>query len=108
MESSEIQIACIVSAPFEENAYIAWLKGRNDCLVVDPGLEPEKIITYLEKEKLTLAAILNTHGHFDHIGGNAAMKERWPDCRLAIGAREAEKLAGAQRQSFGRLWYPGD
>lgn len=92
MKQQEIQITRIVSAPLEENAYIARLEGRNDCLVVDPGLEPERIIEYLEQESLTLAAILNTHGHFDHIAGNRALKERWPECRLIIGSGDAGKL----------------
>ena len=69
-----------------------WLDGRNDCVVIDPGLEPAKILDALEKRRLGLAAILDTHGHSDHIGGNAALKERWPDCPLVIGAGDAAKL----------------
>ena len=52
--------------------------------MVDPGLEPEKIIDYLDTGSCP-AAILNTHGHSDHIAGNAALKERWPECPLVIG-----------------------
>jgi len=92
----EIQLATILSIPFEENAYVARIEGRHDCLVVDPGLEPEKIIAHLEAEELDPAAILNTHGHGDHIGGNAALKKRWPDCPVVIGADEAAKLTDAR------------
>jgi hydroxyacylglutathione hydrolase len=88
----ELELARIVSTPFEENCYVAWLKGSRECLVVDPGLEPEKIIDYLDRAGLVPTAILNTHGHGDHIGGNAALKQRWPDCPLVIGADEAAKL----------------
>lgn len=95
MNKAEIQLAQIVSAPMEENSYVAWLEGRNECLVVDPGMEPENIINYLEERGLTLAAILNTHGHYDHIAGNAALKARWPDCRLVIGTADATKLIDA-------------
>lgn len=96
MNRPEIQLATILSVPFEENAYIVRLEGRRDCLVVDPGLEPEKIIDHLEKEELEPAAILNTHGHGDHIGGNAALKQRWPDCPVVIGTLEADKLTDAR------------
>ena len=82
------RIAAILSAPFGENTYVASLPGRNDCLVVDPGLEPEKIIEYLDEQGLTPAALMITHGHPDHIGGNFALKERWPDCPLVIGGQE--------------------
>ena len=95
MKQPEIELATLVSLPFEENSYVVSLKGRGDCLVIDPGLEPEKILQYLERRKLTPAAILNTHGHADHIGGNALLKERFPDCPLVIGAGDAPKLTDA-------------
>ena len=87
-----IHVRRIVSAPFAENTFVARLEGRSDCLVVDPGLEPEQIVAYLEREKLTPAIILNTHGHADHIGGNAEMKRLWPECPLVIGRGDAPKL----------------
>ena len=78
--------------PFEECTYVANIAGRQDCLVVDPGLEPELILQHLDEQKLTPAAILNTHGHADHIGGNQALKERWPQCPLIIGHGDAPML----------------
>ena len=63
----------VVSAPFAENTYIAHLQGRRDCLVIDPGLDPQSILEELAENDLTPAAILNTHGHGDHIAGNAAL-----------------------------------
>jgi glyoxylase-like metal-dependent hydrolase (beta-lactamase superfamily II) len=87
-----VEISTIVSVPFEENCYVARVAERTECLVIDPGMEPGKILAHLEGRQLTPAAILNTHGHSDHIAGNGALKERWPDCPLVIGAREARKL----------------
>ena len=81
-------IATIVSAPFAENSYIAHFEGRDDCVVLDPGFEPEKIFAYIEEQQLAPAAFLITHGHADHIVGNAAMKDRWPDCPIVIGRAE--------------------
>lgn len=92
MQESKIQLATIVSLPFEENSFVAWLPGRDDCLVVDPGLEPVKITSFLDEKRLHPAGILITHGHGDHIGGNEALKRRWPEARLIIGEDEAEKL----------------
>ena len=80
MQHPEINITTVVSMPFEENTFIASIEGRDDCLVVDPGLEPDKIIQHLESAKLVPDAVLNTHGHSDHIAGNRACKQRWPDC----------------------------
>jgi glyoxylase-like metal-dependent hydrolase (beta-lactamase superfamily II) len=92
VDSRDFQLVTILSMPFGENSYVAWLKGRSDCLIVDPGLEPAKIIEVVDDNGLTLAAILITHGHADHIAGNAAMKERWPDAPLVIGRNDAPKL----------------
>jgi hydroxyacylglutathione hydrolase len=88
-----LRLASIVSMPFAENTYLAHLPGRSDCLVVDPGLEPDKILDYLDTNGLTPAVILNTHGHGDHIGGNGALKRRWPDCPLVIGRGDEVMLS---------------
>lgn len=97
MESPKLKIVTVVSSPFEENTYVAHIEGGDGCLVIDPGLEPAKIIELLAKQELTPLAILNTHGHSDHIGGNAALKELWPDCPLVIGALDAPMLTDARR-----------
>lgn len=97
MTDPEILLATIVSSDFQENCYVAQLRGRDDCLVVDPGFEPERIVDYLDRHRLTPGAILNTHGHIDHIAGNGVLKQRWPTCPLVIGAGDAEKLVNPRR-----------
>lgn len=89
------QIHTVVSMPFEENTYVVWLPGRTDAVVFDPGLEPELILDFLRERGLTAAAVVNTHGHADHIGGNAALKEAFPDAPLLIGAGDARMLVDA-------------
>lgn len=91
-----LQIHVIVSMPFAENTYVAWLKERKDVLVIDPGLEPDLILDFLAERQLQVAAILNTHGHPDHIGGNAALKEAFPAAPIIIGANEAHLLLDAK------------
>lgn len=93
MPKSELKLGQVASAPFDENTYIAHLPGRSDCIVFDPGFEPDAIFEYLDDHKLTPSAIVCTHGHCDHIVGNAALRKRWPDCPIVIGTGDAEKLA---------------
>ncbi len=91
-----LKVEKIVSRPFDENTYIANLEGQSDCIVLDPGLEPEKIMAALNRAALTPSAILNTHGHADHIGGNGSLKARWPECLLMIGQGDAAMLTDAR------------
>jgi len=72
---------------FDDN-YI-WLlrqESSDQALVVDPGDE-EAVIAHLEGESLTLAAILLTHHHQDHIGGVDDLLARWPQARV-FGPRD--------------------
>src|SRR5438132_7741344 len=90
-----LQIHTIVSMPFEENTYVVRLAGRADALIIDPGLESQLILDYLRGEELDVAAILNTHGHADHIGGNEALKRAFPQTPLIIGVNDANMLSDA-------------
>lgn len=96
MLASDLLLGNVISPPFEENTYIAHLAGRDDCIVFDPGFDPDAIFDYLDEHGLTPAAILCTHGHSDHIAGNAALKKRWPKVPLVIGVGDATKLTDPQ------------
>ena len=87
-----LQIHTIVSMPFAENTYILHREGRDDCVVIDPGLEPELILTCLADNRLRPAVILNTHGHADHIAGNEALKQAFPEAPLIIGENDESLL----------------
>jgi glyoxylase-like metal-dependent hydrolase (beta-lactamase superfamily II) len=94
--AAPLRVHTVVSLPFEENTYVVWLPGSAEALVIDPGLEPEKILDVLRREGLKPAALLNTHGHADHIAGNAALKEAFPDAPLIIGRDETPLLSDPQ------------
>ena len=92
MLAPKLQLGKVISQPFDENTYIAHLADRRDCIVFDPGFDPDAIFDYLKQHSLTPAAILCTHGHSDHIAGNAALKREWPEAPLVIGVGDAPKL----------------
>ena len=60
---------------FSDN-YVWTMRDDTHAAVVDPG-DAKPVIEYLERERLTLVAILNTHHHADHVGGNAELLSRW-------------------------------
>jgi hydroxyacylglutathione hydrolase len=57
-------------------SYLIIDKKTNSACVVDPS-ESKPIIEYLDKHKIKLIYILNTHHHYDHIGGNKELKKKY-------------------------------
>lgn len=96
MPAFKVHLASFVSAPFQENAYVAHLEGREECIVVDPGHDFEQILDHLTENRLTPAAMMITHGHADHIGGIEPLKSQWPNCPIVIGRGDAPKLTSAE------------
>ena len=96
-----VQILTIESQPFAENSYLVWDDAGTDAFVIDPGFEPELIVEALQERGLTLVAIVCTHGHCDHIAGNAALKRAYPDAPVIIGAGDAAMLTDANKNLSG-------
>ena len=102
--TESLQVACVESQPFGENTYVVSRAGDRRCIVIDPGFEPQAIIDWLDSHGLELEAILLTHGHSDHIAGNATLRDRWPLMPIVIGRHDAAKLtnpAGNLSAAFG-------
>jgi hydroxyacylglutathione hydrolase len=55
-------------APFQTNCYVVASRPQSSAIIIDPGGDEQKIRGVLEKHRLTPAAVVNTHGHIDHIG----------------------------------------
>ncbi len=60
----------IVVGPLGVNCYIIGCEETKEGIVIDPGDDAERIIAALSGHGLKIVHVLNTHGHFDHIGGN--------------------------------------
>ena len=59
--------------PFEQNCTLFWCEKTRQAAVIDPGGDIERIRAALAANDLSLAVILVTHGHIDHVGGVAAL-----------------------------------
>ena len=57
-------------------SYLIIDKENNTACVIDPS-EAEPVIRYLENNKIKLKFILNTHHHYDHVGGNQELKRKY-------------------------------
>jgi hydroxyacylglutathione hydrolase len=76
--------------PYDNGTYIV-VDDRGDALLIDPAMGERTTIEAVREQGLRLVEILNTHGHPDHIYGNAAVKEA-TKARLAIHRLDAYRL----------------
>ncbi len=70
----------IVVGPLSVNCFVLGCERTREGVVVDPGGDVELIEQAVKKHGLKVHTIINTHGHFDHVGGNR-------DAVAAFGAR---------------------
>lgn len=95
-----LKAALIPVTPFEQNCSLFWDDVTLRGVVIDPGGEVDRILTAVAELKITVEAILLTHGHMDHAGGAAELKAALPDTPPIIGPdlRDAFLLEGLEAQ----------
>jgi glyoxylase-like metal-dependent hydrolase (beta-lactamase superfamily II) len=76
--------------PYDNGCYLI-VDVRNEAIVIDPSMGDREVIDAVRAQGLRLVEILNTHGHPDHIFGNAAVKEA-TRARLAIHRLDEYRL----------------
>ena len=89
--------------PVQTNCYFAINKEIKEALVIDPGEEAARLMQQIKAQGLTVAAILLTHGHFDHAG---AAEELSTLCNAPIYAHEAEKET-LESEKLNACWMIG-
>ena len=102
-----MDIRILPCGPLSVNTYIVSSEGP-DCIVIDPG-EEAAVTRCLEKNGLNCAAILLTHGHFDHIGGVPGLLRRYPGCKVYIHPDDGPMLSDPRAclaSWFGRSFEP--
>jgi len=77
------------------NCYLL-ISQENNCVVIDPGAQPDKIIQMIEKEGLTPKYLLLTHAHYDHVGGAKKILSHFTGLEIYVGAKDADILTNPQ------------
>ena len=57
------------------NCFVLGCERTGVGVIVDPGADGEEILAKVAKRGLKIEKIINTHGHFDHVGANKLLKE---------------------------------
>ena len=97
-----MKIETLVVGPIETNCYIASDPVSREAVIIDAGDDAEEILAYVEQNRLQVKYLLNTHGHFDHIQANDAIREK-TGAQLAIHADDVELLASPEKVSAGMM-----
>ncbi|GHE58887.1 MULTISPECIES: MBL fold metallo-hydrolase [Roseivirga] len=83
--------------PFMENTYVVYEEGKG--VIIDPGCfdpaEESQLVSYIERESIHIEKILNTHGHIDHVLGNAFAMRQF-NAPLYIGENDLDTLRSVE------------
>jgi hydroxyacylglutathione hydrolase len=89
-----LQLQSFVFNPLQENTYVLFDETK-ECVIIDPGCyereEQYDLADFIETNQLTVVKLLNTHGHVDHVLGNAFVKETYKT-KLYIHEQDAATL----------------
>ena len=94
-----MNIKTLILGPLQVNCYILW--ETEQCLVIDPGFEPERVMKTCDELGLKIQAILLTHGHFDHVGGVKKIAEK-TGCQVFL---HPDELSLPPFITSGKLYY---
>jgi glyoxylase-like metal-dependent hydrolase (beta-lactamase superfamily II) len=97
-----LEILRFTYGPFAENTYVVVGASGRRAMVVDPGIGSEPVADVVATRGLSVELILNTHGHLDHVAGNAFFK-RTTGAPIAIHAADQPFLrnVGLQASMYG-------
>ena len=86
---------------YQTNCYLLWTEENPNCVIIDPGYDPETVLYEISRLGKTLEAILLTHGHFDHVGAVIPIAEA-TGCAVYLCEKE---LSLPAHFTAGRLFY---
>jgi len=75
MAESSLRGAIVPVTAFQQNCTLLWDEPTRRGVVIDPGGDVPRILDAVEQTGVTVEKILLTHGHIDHAGGGAALRD---------------------------------
>lgn len=91
-------IKTLAVGPIMANCFIVGCEQTRAAAVIDPGDEADRILLALADQRLTVTQIINTHGHFDHVGANQRLKKA-TGAPICVHALDAPMLAQLSRMA---------
>lgn len=91
----------IVVGPLGVNCFILGDKQSKECVVVDPGADCPLIVSAVARFGLKVKYVINTHGHFDHVGCNKSLTQTGAELLIHQNDAKLLSLAARSAQSYG-------
>ncbi len=88
----------IVVGQLGVNCFILADQDAKEGVVVDPGADTEQVLAVVRAKGLTIRHVINTHGHFDHVGGNRRLLSE-TGATLMIHAADEPYLSRAAKSA---------
>jgi len=98
MMSDRLVVHQMSVGPLQVNCFVVSCIKTKEAVVIDPGEEGERILQVAEKAGLNIRKVVNTHGHFDHIGANQHIVEK-TGAELLIHADDLPLLQNARNHA---------
>ncbi len=70
-----LSVAILPVTPLQQNCTLLWDDDTKDAAVIDPGGDVNQILNVVKQQELKVGKIILTHGHIDHAGGAAELKQ---------------------------------
>ena len=83
-----MEIKTLQVGPIGTNCYLLCDETEKLCAVVDPGGDAARVAAAVVDTGCAPCAILLTHGHYDHTGGVAELRAKWPDVPVYLNRRD--------------------
>ena len=97
-----MEIKYLQVGPIGTNCYLLCDEKTHVCALIDPGDEARRVMAAVRSTGCEPAAILLTHGHYDHTGAVRELRDHWPDIPVYLNRRDTY-LLGAPASIFPAL-----
>ena len=104
----------IIKCLQDNYSYLVIDESNNSACVIDHS-ESKPLIKFIEKKGINLKFILNTHHHYDHVGGNKELKKKITNKYMALKffknnikeTKEHNMIVDMERNDLSRICKPG-